>query len=42
MDVEMQKLIGYEPAPSHCGFVDFVSPIELGLENVFARTAEKF
>lgn len=42
MDVEMQKLIGYEAANSHCGFVDFQSPIDLGLENVFARTAEKF
>ncbi|RDI86606.1 Mannan endo-1,6-alpha-mannosidase [Venturia inaequalis] len=42
MDVEMQKLIGYEAAGSHCGFVDFQSPVDIGLEKVFARTAGNF
>jgi ectoine hydroxylase-related dioxygenase (phytanoyl-CoA dioxygenase family) len=42
MDPEMQKLIGYEAAGSYCGFVDFKSSMDLGLESVFVRTAEKF
>jgi hypothetical protein len=27
---------------SHCGFVDFKSPIDIGLDKLFARTAETF
>jgi hypothetical protein len=27
---------------SHCGFVDFKSPLDTGLEKIFARTAENF
>lgn len=27
---------------SHCGFVDFKSPLDIGLEKIFARTAETF
>ena len=42
MDPEMQALIGYDASGSHCGFVDFKSPMDLGLEKLFARTAETF
>jgi ectoine hydroxylase-related dioxygenase (phytanoyl-CoA dioxygenase family) len=42
MDPEMQALIGYEAAGSHCGFVDFKSPLDIGLEKLFARTADAF
>lgn len=27
---------------SHCGFVDFKSPLDIGLDKIFARTAETF
>lgn len=42
MSNEMQALIGYEASSSHCGFVDFKSPMELGLGKLFNRTAEEF
>jgi ectoine hydroxylase-related dioxygenase (phytanoyl-CoA dioxygenase family) len=42
MDPQMQALIGYEASGSHCGFVDFKSPIDVGLETLFARTTESF
>ncbi|VUC26966.1 unnamed protein product [Clonostachys rosea] len=42
MDQDMQALIGYESTESHCGFVDFKSPLEIGLDELFARTAETF
>ena len=29
-------------AGSHCGFVDFKSPMDIGLEKIFARSAETF
>ena len=42
MSEDMQKLIGYEASSSHCGFVDFKSPIDIGLDRLFSRTAEEF
>lgn len=42
MSEEMQALIGYEASSSHSGFVDFKSPMELGLGKLFSRTAEEF
>ena len=54
MSEEMQKLMGYEASGSHCGFVEFVSPMEWngkgeygvekgkGLEGLFKRGKEEF
>lgn len=42
LDPDMQALIGYEASGSHCGFVDFKSPLDIGLEEIFKRTAETF
>lgn len=42
MSEEMQKLIGYEASSSHCGFVEFKSPVDIGLEKLFSRTTEEF
>jgi swainsonine biosynthesis dioxygenase SwnH1/2 len=44
MSREMQALIGYEASSSHCGFVDFVSPLdhEVGLEGLFKRGKQEF
>ncbi len=42
MSEDMQKLIGYEASSSHCGFVDFKSPVDIGLRELFRRTAEEF
>ena len=30
MDEEMQSIIGYEASSSHCGFVEFQSPVDIG------------
>jgi hypothetical protein len=29
-------------AGSHCGFVDFKSPMDIGLEKIFARSKDTF
>jgi swainsonine biosynthesis dioxygenase SwnH1/2 len=44
MSRELQALIGYQASTSHCGFVEFVSPLdhELGLEGLFNRTGWEF
>ena len=44
MDPEMQRLIGYDASSSHCGFVEFKSPMEYdgGLERLFKRTGDEF
>ncbi|KAF2092382.1 hypothetical protein NA57DRAFT_50339 [Rhizodiscina lignyota] len=42
MSKDMQALIGYEASSSHCGFVEFKSPMELGLETLFTKSSEEF
>ena len=42
MDPEMQRLIGYDASSSHCGFVEFKSPMEVGLEKLFTRSGDEF
>ena len=44
MDEEMQRLIGYEAAGSHCGFVEFKSPVDVegGLKGLFERGEDEF
>lgn len=38
----MQRLIGYEASSSHCGFVEFKSPVEMGLKHLFERGKDDF
>jgi swainsonine biosynthesis dioxygenase SwnH1/2 len=42
MSEDMQRLIGYEASGSHCGFVEFKSPVEMGLRGLFERSAKDF
>ena len=44
MSERMQRLIGYEASSSHCGFVEFKSPVEMegGLRALFERGVDEF